>query len=253
MRVATRLAGGLFLFSLLLALAACGTLTGSDEIADLETQNAQLQGTIEVLGTPQLTIEALALAATQNERHIVQLTQAQFELFQANSTLTVLELTGGIPGAAPPAAAALPAATAAPAAPPGDQAVVLPTPTTSPTRVPTTFSGTVIGTGLDDDDCATGVAARFDVTNLTRLFVDTRIDYLPAGSLVGARWYVNGQLFFDEVECWIPQEDYYDICAWCAIDPDGPTFPTGIWTVELYLNNQMLSQTRFELIAPALE
>ncbi|MCD4686278.1 MAG: hypothetical protein K8S97_10115, partial [Anaerolineae bacterium] len=69
----------------------------------------------------------------------------------------------------------------------------------------------------------------------------------------GARWYVNGQLYFDEVECWIPDEEYRDICAWCAVDPDGPTFPTGIWTVELYLNSQLLSQTRFELTEPALE
>jgi hypothetical protein len=250
MRIATRLLG-LVLLSLVLGLTACDTFSGSDEIADLETQSAQMQGTIQMMGTPQLTIAALEQAATQNVIFRAQLTESAINLLEAQSTLTVIELTGGNPGvtgsnAAAPAVAA-PAPTTVPAVPPGDQTPTNLTPSPSPAQQITNFTGTVVGTGVDADDCATGIAARFETT-LNQIYVDTRINYLPAGSQIGARWFVNGELFFDDVQCWIPNEEYRDICAWCSIVPDGAVFPTGIWTVEFYLNNQLMSQTRFELV-----
>ncbi len=244
----TRLVG-VTLVALALLLAGCDTFTGSDQIAELETQNAQLQGTIQVVGTPVLTIAALEQAATQNVVFQAQLTESAVNLLEAQSTLTVYEL-GGADAAA--AAAAGSGATPVPAAPPGDQPAAVPTPPPSATRSATTFSGTVIATSLDSADCPVNTTSRVEYT-AQRIYVDTRINLLPAGSQISARWYVNGELFFDDVECWIPNRDWQDICAYCSIQPDGPTFPVGMWSVEMYLNGDLMTETTFETYDPAAE
>lgn len=234
---------------LILALVGCDTFTGSDQIADLETRNAQLQGTIEVMGTPALTIAALEQSATQYVISQAQLTESAVNLLEAESTLTVLELTGG--GAAVAAApSANGAATPPPAAPPGDQPAAVPTPSPSATQQVTTFSGTVIATGLDDADCPVGTSSTVDNTT-PELYVNTRIDRLFANSQISARWYVNGELYFDDVQCWIPEQDWVNICAYCSVAPDGETFPVGSWTAELYLDGQLMSEVRFQVFDSA--
>lgn len=226
---------------MVLLLTGCDTLTGSSQIQDLETQNAQMQGTIQVMGTPALTIAALELAATQNVIFQAQLTESAVNLLKAQSTLTVLEL-GGASSAGVSASPII--ATPAPV-PLGDQPAAVPTP--APTAAPslTSFSNTVVATGLDNQDCPVGVSSLIpDDTPL--VYVNTRIDLLVAGSQIGARWYVNGELYFDDVECWVPRQNWENICAYCTVSPDGATFPDGSWTVELYLDGQLMSQTRFD-------
>jgi len=95
MRLAYRMAP-LALMALVVVLSGCDTVTGRSEIHDLETRNAQLQGTIDVLGTPIMTIVALQQAATQNVLLEAQLSQAQNEALAAKATLTVLQLSDGI-------------------------------------------------------------------------------------------------------------------------------------------------------------
>ncbi len=230
---------------LILALVGCDTFTGSDQIADLETRNAQLQGTIEIVGTPALTIAALEQAATQNVVFQAQLTESAVNLLQAESTLTVYELGGGAGVVAAPGANNA-AATPLPAAPPGDQPAAVPTPSPSATQQSSSFSGTVIATGLDDADCPLGIMSTIDNTT-PELYVNTRISRLFAESQISARWYVNGELYFDDVQCWIPDRDWVNICAYCSVTPDGATFPVGSWSVELYLDGQLMSETRFQV------
>lgn len=222
-----------------LLLTGCDTFTGSSQIQDLETQNAQMQGTIQVMGTPALTIAALEQAATQNVVFQAQLTESAVNLLQSQATLTVLELGGGgnvassaVGGAATPA-------------PLGDQPAAVPTPATTATPSLTTFSNTVITTGLDNNDCPVGTSSLLPIAT-DPVYVNTRIDLLIAGSQISARWYVNGELFFDDVECWIPDQNWENICAYCSVAPDGDVFPEGSWTVELYLDGQLMSQTRFD-------
>ena len=230
-----------------LVLTGCDAFTGSDQIQQLETQNAQLQGTIQVMGTPALTIAALEQAATQNVVFQAQLTESAVDLLEAQATLTVLELSGvtastgnGAPGGATPA----------PAAPPGDQQAAVPTPPPTESMAGTMFTNTVVATGLDAQDCPVAAGATFENTVGT-LYVNTRIDRLPAGSTIGARWYANGELYFDDVQCWIPDQDWQDICAYCSVGPDPEVFPAGSWTVEMYLDGQLMAQTRFEVFDPA--
>jgi hypothetical protein len=221
-----------------LVLSACDTITHNTELRDLETHNAQLQGTIQGLGTPMLTIVALQQAATQNVVLQAQLSQAQNDALAAQATLTVLQLTGG--------GGAIQATPIPPSVPAGDQPSGLPTPPASGGSA-TAFTQTVTATGRNAQDCPTGVTSTFEITTGT-IYVNARINYLPAGSTLGARWTANGALFFDDTECWVPDQDYYDICAYCSIVPDGPAFEAGNWTVELLFNGQVLSQTQFQVV-----
>lgn len=232
-----------------LLLTGCDTFTGSSQIEELETQNAQMQGTIQVMGTPALTIAALEQAATMNAQFQVQLTESAVNLLQAQATLTVLELSNG--GGVAASAGNTGAATPIPA-PSGDQPAAVPTPAPSATQSRTSFSNTVIATGLDNDDCPVGASSLVDITT-DFIYVDTRIDLLVAGSQISARWYVNDELFFDDVECWIPSQNWENICAYCSIAPDGENFPVGNWRVEMYLDGQLMSQTTFDTYDPNAE
>ena len=246
MRMLMRLFGGGALGVLVALLSACGALTGSSDIAALETQNAQLQGTIQMYGTPALTMDALAQAATQGAIANVQLTASSVELLAAQATLTVLQLAGG------GGAAALPTTpTPPPPAVSADGQLPSPAPPQSPAAPQQThFTDTVVATGRDELDCPLGIDTTFPPT-VGELLVHTRIDYLPAGAQIGAKWYANGQLYFDDVNCWTPAQTYENICAYCSVTPNGPTFEAGNWMVELYLNGQLMAQTQFLIEEPA--
>ncbi len=233
MRFAARLAP----LVLLVALTACSTLTGSADIEQLETRNAQLQSTIEVLGTPLATMAILQSAATQAALLEAQLAAAQNEALAARATLTVLELTGG--GAIVPTSPAL-------AAPPGDQPPMMATGVPTPIGTGTRFTETVTATGRDAQDCPTGVTSVF-APNTPTIYVITRINVLPAGSTLSARWTVNGQLFYDDLRCWVPDREWVNICAYCSIVPEGAAFETGEWMVELLLDGQLMSQAQFRV------
>ena len=246
MRTLMRFSGGVVLVGLLALLSACGALTGSSDIAALETQNAQLQGTIQMYGTPALTMDALAQAATQGAISNVQLTASAVELLAAQATLTVLQLGGGGGMAALPTTPTLP-----PPAVSADGQMPSPAPQQSPAAPQQThFTDTVVATGRDDLDCPLGIDTTFP-PNVGELQVNTRIDYLPAGVTIGAKWYANGQLYFDDANCWTPTQNYENICAYCSVTPNGPTFEAGNWAVELYLNGQLMAQTQFLIEQPA--
>lgn len=220
-----------------LTLAGCDTLTGAAEIEQLETRNAQLQSTIEVLGTPLATITALEDAATQAVLLQAQLAAAQNEALAAKATLTVLQLTGG--GALVPTSPPV-------AAPPGDQSPNVPAAAPTPSGSGTQFYETVTATGRDAQDCPVGATSVFP-PDTPAIYVITRVNFLPAGSTLSARWTVNGELFFDDTRCWVPDKDWADICAYCSIVPEGATFQTGNWSVELFLDGQLMSQVQFRV------
>lgn len=227
---------------LALLLSACGSFTNTDEINNLETRNAQLQGTADALGTPALTIAALQAAATQNVLLQQQLSQSENQYLAAQGTLTVLELGGSSAGIQN---------TPFPAAPAGDQPAGVPTAAPTPPVGQTSFTETVTASGRNEsDDCPIGITSVFDTAEDT-IFVNTRVNYLSSGVTLGARWTVNGTLFYDDVACWVPNQDYYNICAYCSIVPDGPTFEIGAWTVELLLDGQVLAQAQFQVVDAA--
>ena len=246
MRFSYRAAG---LALILLVLSACGSITGGAKINELETKNAQLQATIDVVGTPVLTIMALEQYATQNVVLQARVSQAENESLAARATLTVLELGGGMAAAqlTPPP----PDVSVDPNNPLTQQtpfpAEAAPVPTGTGTTSQTQFTNTVTATDRDQQDCPLGVSSTFSPDTST-IYVNTHINFLPAGSTVSARWTVNGQLYFDDVECWIPNQDYFNICAYCSIVPDTGLFDTGEWSVELMLNGQTMSQTTFQVV-----
>lgn len=245
----------LWLTLIALVLSACGSITGNAKIDEMETKNAQLQATIDMIGTPILTIVALEQYATQNVVLQARLSQAENESLAARATLTVLELSGGVavvqPTLPPPDIAVSPNNQ-----PPPDQ--ITPTPVeTAPALITasgnglTQFSQTITTTALDQRDCALDNTTVFDPTEEI-IYVNTQINYLPAGSRLGAQWTANGQLYFDDVECWIPEQDYFDICAYCLITPENGGFESGAWTVALLLDGQLMSQTSFQVSGAAL-
>jgi hypothetical protein len=229
-----------------LVAGACGSVTGSAKIDELETKNAQLQATIEGVGTPVLTIMALEQYATQNVVLQARVNQAESESLAARATLTVYELGGGVaaqPTPLPPNVSVSPNNQSNTPIPPEGA----PAPTTDPGASLTQFTQTVTATDRDQQDCPVGVTSVFAPTEDT-IYVNTRINYLPAGSTLSARWTVNGQLYFDDVKCWIPSQDYFDICAYCSIVPDSGTFETGEWSVDLLLDGNLMAQTSFQVV-----
>ncbi len=223
-----------------LALSSCDTLGSSGDIAPLETRNAQLQGTIDMMGTPMQTVAALQQAATEAVVLEARVAQAEADALAARATLTVLQLTtGGGAVAVRPTSAAVELPEGAASA----MEVVTPAPSDGQTR----FSDTVVATARDQNDCAVDPGTSFDAST-DELLVVTRIDYLPSGSLISARWSVNGNLYFDDVQCWVPNQNYTDICAYCTVQPEGPAFEPGSWSVEMLLDGQVMSQTQFEIV-----
>jgi hypothetical protein len=247
-----RYASLLAVIILALSIGACSSLTGSSEIADLETQNAQLQGTIQMVGTPMLTIAALEQQATQNVVYQAQMTQSAVQLLAVQATLTVLELGGGSAAFQPTSQPQSPVITGdnpppQQTSPPAAAALTQTSPGSAGTPVAgTQFTQTVTATDRDSQDCAVGVTSTFAPATNT-IYVVTRINTLTAGSVIGARWTANGELFFDDVECWIPRQNYTNICAYCSIVPDGATFDTGQWVVELTLDGQLMAQAQFQV------
>ncbi len=240
-------------------ISACDTISGA-KVDELETKNAQYQATIDAIGTPLLTVIALEQYATQNVVLQARLSQAENKSLAARATLTVLEMGGSAGVQITPAAPDVAAVGPGPQIQPQDTPIagggaITPTPGTSTTAGNglTQFSQTVTATDLNSSDCAVGVTSVFDPAEDT-IYVNTRIDFLPSGSQLSAKWTVNGELYIDDVECWIPNQDYFNICAYCSIVPNSGAFEAGDWTVELLLDGQLMSQTTFEVMdssAPA--
>jgi hypothetical protein len=242
---------GLALLALL--LSACDTISGA-KVDELETKNAQYQATIDAIGTPLLTVIALEQYATQNVVLQARLNQAENESLAARATLTIYELggAGGLQNtpAAPNVAAVPSGSQIQPQETPGagggpavaGGAAITPTPGTNTTAGNglTQFSQTVTATDLDSSDCPVGVSSTFDPSEDT-IYVNTRIS---------AKWTANGELYLDDTQCWVPNQDYFDICAYCTVTSNGGVFTAGDWTVELLLDGQSMAQTTFEVVDP---
>ncbi len=221
-------------------LSACGAFSGGPSVADLETQNAQLQATINEMGTPAATLAALEMTADRGIVLQAEANNAAATAVSAQATLTMLQLGGAGFIQATPA----PGAGGSPA---DGQVSQAPAGAPTPPGQASNFSNTTTATGRDDLDCPLGETAVFEAAEDT-IYVIARIADLPAGSTLSARWYANGSLFFEDAQCWTPQQDWVDVCAYCSIVPDGPTFPTGSWMVEMLLDGQLMSQTQFQVI-----
>jgi len=216
-------------------LSACDSFNGGANVNDLETRNAQLQGTIEGLGTPGATIAALQMTADRGMMLQAEMNSVQGTALAVQGTLTAYQLGNGsfVAQPTPPPAGVTPGAVASGPTPGGSQ---------------TMFSNTTTSSGVrDEDGCASAPSAVFEVYE-DQIYVVTTITNLKAGSVLGARWLANGSLFFDDAQCWIPSEDWASVCAWCAITPDTDTFETGNWSVELLLDGQLYSQAQFQVV-----
>ena len=236
-------------------LGACGAFSGGANVNDLETRNAQLQSTIESIGTPAATLAALKMTADRGIVLQAELANIQGTALAMQATLAVVQAGGAgiaaVPTSAPAPAnpggqtsagqSAAPTQSDAASAAGGGQAGVTPAASSG-----TTFSQTTTATDRDNQDCPLGATSVFDATEDT-IYVITRVSELRAGTTLSARWLNNGQVFFDDTECWVPTEDWFDICAYCSIVPDETTFPTGSWSVELLLDGQLMSQAQFQV------
>ena len=242
---------GLPLLLVALLLVGCDNVTGGTQIEELETQNAQLQATIAELGTPVMTITALQGMATQNQSLQIEISNQQGTARAAEATLSVLQGGGGVvlgpptntPISAPPGDGPPPLSTATPTQQPAQTAAV----TLTPVNSGVTFTNTVMATDRDSEDCPVGITTSFDA-NAEAIYIITRISTLRTGWILGARWYVNERLFLDDVRCWVPDEDWTNICAWCSIVPDEAGFETGAWRVEMFLNGQEMAEASFDVI-----
>jgi len=221
----------------ILLLGACDSINGSSDANDLETKSAQLQGTIDGLGTPASTIVILQMTADRSLALQAELNAAQGTVIALQGTLTTFQLGSGIASGPTPGA---------PQVTPGQ-------PTTNdvaavPSGTGTTFTQTTTATGIrSTDGCPDGASSIFEAFE-DQIYVVTTANNLTAGSVVGARWTANGTIFFDDTACWNVPQDYASICTYCSIVPDQGAFESGNWTVEMSLNGQVLSQVQFQVV-----
>lgn len=214
-------------------LSACDSLSGAADVDDLETKNAQLQATINVMGTPASTIIALQMTADQSMSLNADLANVQGTALAMQSTLTALQLGG----AQPPVNSTSPGGSTPPAIPTGASA---------PAGSGTMFYQTVTARSRDANDCAQEVTTIFN-NDEPSIYVVARISNLKAGSTISARWMANGGLYEDSV-CWTPDSDWADVCAYCDVGPSGVAFEPGSWSVEMLLDGQLMSQVEFQVV-----
>ena len=230
---------------LVIVASGCGALPGSTEVSDLETRNAQLQGTIDGLGTPAATIAALAMTADRGMMMQAELSNVQGTALAAQATLTVQQYGGGassnvtVPQTPGDGSAAVPMTPATP----GDGSTGS---TGTVSTNGTEFYETTIAGARDAYDCPLNPTTIFDVTDPT-IYAIVRVRNLQAGSTISARWFANSALY-EESECWTPTENWDDVCAYCDLGPKETTFETGTWSVEMLLDNERLSQATFQVV-----
>lgn len=241
MHVTSRLWSGVLVLLVTALLVSACDLAGGTEVSDLETRNAQLQGTIDVMGTPGATIAALEMTAERSLMLQAEMNNVQGTALAVQGTLTAQQLGGGgFVQSNPPAAPAIDAASGG-----GQTANVTPGGEV-PSSSGTTFYQTTTATGRDNQDCPVGETAIFD-SNVGVIYVITRASNLKAGSTISARWTANGTMINEGI-CWTPDSDWADVCAYCDISAETGLFETGSWTVELLLDDQLLSQAQFQVV-----
>lgn len=222
---------------LTLALGACDTFTDTTSVSDLETEVFQIKATLDQMGQAGTAIAELQLTADNSLLIESERNNAEATAFAAQATLTSLN-RGGVsvqPNVAG-GAGTLPGATPEPG-------------TTPMSDIGATLTDTTTATGVrPQDGCAMDQTAVFN-TSEDQIYVVTTLTDLRAGTVFGVRWFANGTLFHEELECWIPTADWDQVCAYCSIVPDGASFETGEWSVELLLDGQLYSQAQFQVVA----
>ncbi|NLX10582.1 MAG: hypothetical protein GXY36_13075 [Chloroflexi bacterium] len=235
------------LLALILLGSACSTIGGGTAASDLETRNAQLQGTIDSLGTPAATITVLQLTAERSMSLQAEMNNVQSTALAMQSTLTVLQLggPGGVIATSAPGSVGIPSQSVAGAGGAGvdTSGGLTPAPADSGQ---TSFYETTTATGRDNMDCPSGATAIFD-TSEDAIYVISRISNLQAGSTISARWLANGALV-EEGVCWEPSSDWDDVCAYCEITPPTGIFDAGSWRAEVLLDGQLMAQAQFEVV-----
>lgn len=223
--------------ALTLALGACDTFTDTTSVGDLETEVFQIKATLEQMGQAGTAIAELQLTADNSLVLEAERNNAEATAFAAQATLTSLN-RGGVavqPNVAG-GAGSLPGATPEPGATPMSDSG-------------TTLTNTTTTTGIrSQDGCAMEASTAFSAAE-DEIYVVTTLNNLRAGAVLGVRWFANGTLYSEEPECWIPDADWDQVCAWCRIVPDGPSFAPGDWSVELLLDGRLISQTQFQVVA----
>ena len=232
---------------LALALSACDTFMDTTSVSDLETEVFQVKATLDQMGQAGTQIAALQLTADNSLVLESDRNNAEATAFAAQATLTSMN-RGGV-AVQPPASD-------------GSGAGTLPDGTPEGAITPiaggaggTSFSGTTTTTGTrPEDGCAMNQTAAFEASE-DEIYVVTTLTNLQAGSTFGVRWLANGTLYAEEPECWVPDQDWDQVCGWCRIVPSATdnAFPTGDWSVELLLDGQVYSQAQFQVLGATAE
>jgi hypothetical protein len=224
-------------------VSACGAITGTSEVSDLETQKAQLQGTIEAMGTPAATIASLQLTAEQSISIQANLTVAQATIIamqsgvqpvqQAQYTPAPVGGNGTQPGGQ---------ATPDPAMMGGSQATTPSNSITGSTTLPVTMATTIDSS----NDCALDSTSTFEIYEDT-IYADITFPELHAGSVVNGRWTANG-VVYEESLCWNVSSEWTNVCSNCYITPKAGTFEPGVWSVDIILDGQVVGSAEFQVI-----
>ena len=226
---------------LALTISACDTFMDTTSVSDLETEVFQVKATLEQMGQAGTQIAELQLTADNSLVLESERNSAEATAFAAQATLTSMN-RGGVPSQPNVAGGAgtLPDGTPEPGV----------TPLMDEGAGGTTFSDTTTAMGVRDQaGCAMDQTTVFDATE-DQIYVVTTLNNLQAGSVFGVRWFANGTLNSEEPECWVPNQDWDQVCAWCRIVPNSPdnAFQIGEWSVELLLNGQLYSQAQFQVV-----
>ena len=202
-----------FLFS------ACGAITGTSEVSDLETRQAQLQGTIEAMGTPAATNSGPATDRRTQHWHSGRSHRGSGDDYcdaewrSVGSAGTVYPGRNGNPGGCSSGRRGQVQATPDPAM------------TGSTNLLPVTLA-----MERDPVDCPLDATSTFDIYE-DRIDAMATFTDLHANSVITARWTANGTVVEDQ-ECWTVEQDWPSVCGYCDFAPPNGMFRLahGAWT-----------------------
>lgn len=120
-----------------------------------------------------------------------------------------------------------------------------PTPIPSPTLLnQATYADLRTTSGVDENGCATDRRGRFSET-ISRVYFTIQALNLQSGTRHKLQWRFGDEIRYESME-WVADQNYADTCINFWLEPSNTPFTVGIWTIYLYVDNQLYTEIPFE-------
>jgi hypothetical protein len=221
---------GMMQLVVLLVLVACNPSDAFVSQEQRETEQALGTARVETAvysGTQVGTVAALQATADGAPVMQTQLAQLERENMELQLTVQAIETVG------------VPAGLRVTQSPQG------PTPTATQAALYMDLRTT---TDIDPDTgCAVDRQGRFSA-DASIIYLAAIGQNVEAGSVHRTRWFMDDELRH-ESDTWIPEEGFPQVCIYFWIEPIDTPFTSGLWSVQLLVNGEIVADVPFEICA----